>query len=99
MPVVPNVEGKILHLGSHPEYNKYVISKLDDAVGRLGPLSKLAPSTIEGVLLKVEDALRKAIESGNLPPKVLKELIEDGIVVGKKLAMLEVPRREEIFTA
>jgi hypothetical protein len=99
MPVAKNAEGRILHLGSHPEYNKYVISKLDDAVDRLGPPSKLTPKMIEDAILKVESALRKAIESGSLPPKVLKELIEDGIPVGKKLAMLELPRHEERFTA
>jgi hypothetical protein len=90
MPVAKNPEGKILHLGSHPEYNKYVSSKLDFAVGKLGAPSKLTPKMIDGAIRKVESELRKAIESGNLPPKVLKELIEDGIPVGKKLAMLEL---------
>lgn len=95
MPVTKNTEGRILHLGSHPEYNKYVISKLDDAVSRLGAPSKLPPQVIDDVIRKVEDALRKEIETGRLPPKVLKELTEDGIPVGKKLAMLELRPREE----
>ena len=99
MPVAKNAEGKIVHLGSHPEYNKYVISNLNGAVNRLGPLPKVAPKALEDAILKVEESLRKAIESGNLPPKVLKELIEDGIPVGKKLAMLELPHHEERFTA
>ena len=99
MPVAKNPEGKILHLGSHPEYNKYVISKLDFAIGKLGAPSKLTPKVIDDAIRKVESELRKAIESGNLPPKVLKELIEDGIPVGKKLAMLELRPHAGSLTA
>jgi len=99
MPVAKNPEGRILHLGSHPEYNKYVTAKLNVQVSGLGVPSKLTPKVIDDALRKVENELRKAIESGNLPPKVLKELIEDGIPVGRKLAMLELRRHGGSFTA
>lgn len=98
MPVAKTPEGKIMHLGSHPKYNKYVRDNLDDAWEKLGPESSLTPQAIEEAILKVENSLRKAIQSGSLPMEVLKEMMEDGIV-WKKLALLELPFHEESFTA
>ncbi|NPC68369.1 hypothetical protein D7Y27_05305 [Corallococcus sp. AB004] len=99
-------KGKIMHLGSHPKYNSYVttllddaLESLDDALGKRKPGSNLSPREIEDALLEIEMNLREAIESGNLPMDVLKELSEDGIVVGKKLALLELPSHEESLTA
>jgi hypothetical protein len=48
--------------------------------------------------LKVEEELRKAIQEGTLPPDVVK-LLEDGILVGKKLALLDPQPYPESFTA
>jgi hypothetical protein len=101
MPTTPNAEGRIVHLGSHPEYNKFVTAEIDRAMRRAGfdtPFS-IKPELLHELLLKVEDSLRKAIEGGNLPPKVLKELLEDGIPVGKKLAMLELDFTRRGITA
>nr|WP_242589467.1 AHH domain-containing protein [Corallococcus macrosporus] len=99
-------KGKIMHLGSHPKYNSYVttflddaLEALDDALGKRKPGSSPMPSEIEDAILEIEMNLRDAIESGNLPVDVLKELREDGIVVGVKLALLELPSHEESLTA
>ncbi|MBN9687169.1 MULTISPECIES: AHH domain-containing protein [unclassified Corallococcus] len=101
-----NPKGKIMHLGSHPKYNSYVttllddaLESLDDALSKRKPGSSLTPREIQDALLEVEMNLREAIESGGLPMEVLKELSEDGIVVGKKLALLELPSHEESLTA
>lgn len=92
MPTAPNAEGRIVHLGSHPEYSKYVVAEIDKVMQKSGfktPLS-VRPEQLHELLLKVESSLRRSIESGDLPPRVLKELIEDGIPVGRKLAILEL---------
>jgi hypothetical protein len=92
MPTRPNAEGRLIHLGSHPEYNKYVANKLDAVLQKVGShrLQELRPEQLNELILNVEKSLRDAIEKGSLPPKVMKELIEDGIPVGKKLAVLEL---------
>jgi hypothetical protein len=97
MPTRPNAEGRLVHLGSHPEYNKYVTDELNDVLQKAGSsrLGSFRPEQLHELLLKVERRLREAIEKGTLPPKVMKELIEDGIPVGKKLAVLEVRRGGE----
>ncbi|MBZ4371091.1 AHH domain-containing protein [Corallococcus interemptor] len=99
-------QGKIMHLGSHPKYNSYVTTLLDDALealddslGKRKPGSSLTPREIEDAILEIELNLREAIETGNLPVDVLKELREDGIVVGVKLALLELPAHEDSRTA
>jgi hypothetical protein len=98
--------GQIMHLGSHPKYNSYVatllddaLTVLDDALSKRKPGSVLTPAEIENAILEIETSLREAIETGNLPADVLKELVEDGIVVGKKLALLELPSYKETYTA
>lgn len=98
MPVTKNVEGKLSHSGQHPLYSKYVSARLDTAQRALlkqGPQASWTPKAIEDAIQKVENELRKAIETGTLPIDVLKELREDGIVVGLKLAMLELPSPAE----
>ncbi|TSC34518.1 hypothetical protein FOF48_02645 [Corallococcus sp. Z5C101001] len=98
MPVAKNVEGKLSHSGQHPLYSKYVSARLDTAQRALlkqGPQASWTPKAIEDAIQKVENELRKAIETGTLPIDVLKELREDGIVVGLKLAMLELPSPAE----
>jgi A nuclease family of the HNH/ENDO VII superfamily with conserved AHH len=103
MPAAPNAQGQLLHLGSHPEYSKYVISQLEEelhrlTVGRTRPLSTLSSATIESAIQQVEDGLRRAIEAQTLPPEVIKELYEDGILVGRKLGMLDLQGRENEAT-
>ncbi|HEX8697573.1 MAG TPA: hypothetical protein VF815_01930, partial [Myxococcaceae bacterium] len=100
----PNTSKQIAHLGSHPKYSKFVSSKLDEArleVTRNGRilLDDVKPADLERVIQRVENELRKAIESGAMPDEVLKELLEDGISVGKKLAMLEIRRQGEFLIA
>ncbi len=99
MPVAPNVEGQIMHLGSHPNYSKYVANKLTQATRGLGPLRNVSPEKLHKVLLEIENELRKAIQSGDLPEPVVKELVEDGIIVGKKLAMMDFGVGSESLTA
>ena len=104
MPIAKNTQNKIMHLGSHPEYSKYVVSTLDHELeiltsrGRIA-LRTIKPALLEKAILKVETKLRWAIETGSLPEKVLKELLEDGVPVGKKLAMLELRHANESFIA
>jgi hypothetical protein len=97
MPTRPNPEGRLVHLGAHPEYNKYVTDELNKVLRRAAPnrLHNFRPEQLHEMLLKVEKSLREAIEKGTLPPKVMKELVEDGILVGKKLTMLEIRHHRE----
>ena len=99
MPGAPDAQGQLMHLGSHPNYSKYVADKLTQAQKALGPLRKVSPERLHKTLLNIENELRKAIQSGDLPDQVVKELLEDGIVVGKKLAMLEFRPWSESLTA
>lgn len=99
MPSAPNAQGQIMHLGSHPNYSKYVSNKLTEAARALGPLRKVSPERLHKALLDIEAGLRKAIQNGDLPDQVVKELLEDGIVVGKKLAMLDFRPWNESLTA
>jgi hypothetical protein len=96
MPSAPNQEGLLMHLGSHNKYSRHVVKLLDDAMedalaesGKRA-LREVPAELIDRAILEVEKRLRSAIETNSLPPEVIKELIEDGILVGKKLAMLEV---------
>ena len=57
------------------------------------------PKAIHRVLLRVEERLRKAIQEGTQPPDVVKELLENGILVGKRLALLDPRPSPECFTA
>jgi len=104
MPSTPNVERKLVHTGSHSNYSRYVDAELNRVMerltnsGRLSPGS-LSPEAIHRALLKVEEGLRKAIQEGTLPPKVVKELLEDGILVGKRLALLNPQPYPESFIA
>ncbi|WP_179956414.1 AHH domain-containing protein [Melittangium boletus] len=100
MPSIPNAEGQLMHLGNHPKYSAYVRTKLTSAQRALGPLEKVSLQQLHQTLLRIETELRKAIQGIDpLPPHVLKEIAEDGIVVGRKLAMLERPSHEESFPA
>jgi hypothetical protein len=62
-------------------------------------LRDVEPAALDRAIQKIEQQLRKAIETWSLPDKVLKELMEDGVPVGKKLAMLELRRADGVFTA
>ncbi|MBM7112707.1 AHH domain-containing protein [Archangium primigenium] len=98
MPSIPNAQGQLMHLGNHPKYSNYVRSRLTNAQRALGPLGKVTPQHLHQTLLKIENELRQAIQDiHRLPPEVLKEIVEDGIVVGKKLALLERPSTPETF--
>jgi hypothetical protein len=104
MPSTPNVEQKLIHTGSHSNYSNYVNGKLDIVLKNLTQQARLPPGSIKPevihrALLKVEEGLRKAIQEGNLPPDVVKELLEDGIQVGKRLAVLDPRPHDGSFTA
>ncbi|PTL85985.1 hypothetical protein DAT35_03080 [Vitiosangium sp. GDMCC 1.1324] len=104
MPAFKNDGQQIMHLGSHPKYSRFVGSKLDKALREITRDKKIAlrsvkPEELNRALMEVEAELRKAIESGNLPDEVLKELLEDGVPVGKKLALLEIRREGESYFA
>jgi hypothetical protein len=104
MPSAKNVEQKLVHTGSHSNYSEYVNAKLSRLMktltsnGRLPPGS-IKPDALHRALLKIEEELRKAIQEGTLPPDVVKELLEDGIQVGKRLALLDPRPHDESFTA
>lgn len=105
MPAAKNPEGLIMHLGGHPKYSRYVGQMLDRATesaliksGKKA-LDEVAPEAIDRALQKVEETLIREIKSNSLPPEVLKELIEDGILVGRKLALLEIRSEGEFSFA
>ncbi|MBN8228725.1 AHH domain-containing protein [Corallococcus macrosporus] len=97
MPSGINVEGQLIHSGSHPRYSELVTGKLDVAWNKLlqkGPPSKWTPQFIEDAILKVEKELRRDIQSGSLKDpaiKVIEEQREGKVLTGKKLALLELP--------
>ncbi|WP_208721353.1 AHH domain-containing protein [Corallococcus aberystwythensis] len=90
---------KFMHMNSHSNYSKHVIMKLDHALSKLGPGSKLTPEAIDKAILEVEDSLRKAIQSRSLPREVLKEVYKDGVFMGMTIAMLEAPSHDESLMA
>ncbi|RKG68398.1 hypothetical protein D7V80_12705 [Corallococcus sp. CA054B] len=99
-----NVEGQLIHSGSHPLYSNFVSFQLDAVWNRLiarGPPSSWTPKIIEDAILKVENELRRAIESGSLKEPAIKVLHEqhgDKVLTGKKLALLELPAHGESHT-
>ncbi|NBC44807.1 hypothetical protein GTZ93_33915 [Corallococcus exiguus] len=98
------VEGQLIHSGSHPFYSEFVNARLDGALGKLrtkGPSSRWTPQVIEEAILKVENELRQAIESGSLPEpaiKVIQEQRGGKVLTGKKLALLELRSHGESHT-
>ncbi|WP_211486872.1 AHH domain-containing protein [Corallococcus exiguus] len=99
-----NVEGQLIHSGSHPLYSKFVRARLETTwknLSRKGPLSSWTPKVIEEAILKVENELRQAIESGILKEPVIKVIQEQRggkVLTGKKLALLELSSHEESHT-
>ncbi|RKH56493.1 hypothetical protein D7W81_33685 [Corallococcus aberystwythensis] len=104
MPSGINVEGQLIHSGSHPLYSKFVETRLDAARKILrmkGPASHWTPKLIEDAILKVENELREAIQSGSLKEPVIKVIQEQRggkVITGKKLALLELPSHGESHT-
>ncbi|WP_208752270.1 AHH domain-containing protein [Corallococcus carmarthensis] len=100
-----NVEGQLIHSGSHPIYSKFVEARLDAARKKLlmtGPSSSWTPKIIEDAILKVENELRQVIQSGNLKEPVIKVIQEQRggkVLTGKKLALLELSSHGESHTA
>ena len=98
-----NVEGQLIHSGSHPIYSRFVRAQLEAAWKDLSKKgsSSWTPKVIEETLLKVENELRRAIESGSLKEPVIKVIQEqrDGrVLTGKKLALLELSSHGESHT-
>ncbi|RKH84380.1 hypothetical protein D7Y21_24835 [Corallococcus sp. AB045] len=99
-----NVEGQFIHSGSHPHYSKFVETQLDDALRKLrakGPSSSWTPNLIEEAILKIENELRQAIQSGSLKEPVIKVIQEQRggrVLTGRKLALLELPSHGESHT-
>ncbi|WP_199724203.1 AHH domain-containing protein [Corallococcus sp. AB011P] len=91
-----NVEGQLIHSGSHPRYSKLVETRLElalDKLGAKGPPSSWTPKVIEEAILNVENELRHAIQSGSLKEPVIKVIQEQRggkVLTGKKLALLEL---------
>ncbi|QAT87671.1 hypothetical protein EJ065_6142 [Corallococcus coralloides] len=104
MPSGLNVEGQFIHSGSHPRYSNFVEARLDAARSKLlmkGPPSSWTPKVIEEAILKVENELRQAIQSGTLKEPVIKVIQEERggrVLTGKKLALLELSSPEESHT-
>ncbi|NOK22498.1 AHH domain-containing protein [Corallococcus carmarthensis] len=100
-----NVEGQLIHSGSHPRYSKFVETRLEAAwkdLSRMGPPSSWTPTAIEEAILKVENELRQAIESGSLKEPVIKVIQEQRggrVITGKKLALLELSSHGESHTS
>ncbi|RKG84556.1 hypothetical protein D7W82_22070 [Corallococcus sp. CA049B] len=96
-----NVEGQLIHSGSHPIYSRFVRARLEAAwkdLSKRGALSSWTPKVIEEALLKVEHELRQAIESGSLKEPVIKVIQEQRggrVLTGKKLALLELSSHGE----
>ncbi|RKG66458.1 hypothetical protein D7V80_19735 [Corallococcus sp. CA054B] len=99
-----NVEGQLIHSGSHPRYSTFVETRLEAASNMLrtkGPSSSWTPQAIEDAILKVENELRQAIQSGSLKEPVIKVIQEERggrVLTGKKLALLELSSPEESHT-
>ncbi|MBZ4332470.1 AHH domain-containing protein, partial [Corallococcus sp. AS-1-12] len=91
-----NMEGQLIHSGSHPFYSKFVNARLDRALSMLrtkGSTSSWTPQVIEEAIIKVENELRQAIESGSLKEpaiKVIQEQRGGKVLTGRKLALLEL---------
>ncbi|NNB91236.1 AHH domain-containing protein, partial [Corallococcus exiguus] len=104
MPSGFNVEGQLIHSGSHPRYSKFVETRLEAAwmdLSKKGPPSSWTPQAIEESILKVENELRQAIESGSLKEPVIKVIQEQRggrVLTGKKLALLELSSHGESHT-
>src|SRR5690606_3961748 len=80
MPTGKNPGQQLSHLGKHPKYTRFVSSKLDNLQRELTKNGKVAlddvkPADIDAGLKRIEQQLRKAIEAGDLPPEVLRELV------------------------
>ncbi|RKG87000.1 hypothetical protein D7W82_14850 [Corallococcus sp. CA049B] len=99
-----NVEGRLIHSGSHPRYSEFVEARLDLAWDRLsakGPPSNWTPKAIEEAILKVENELRQTIQSGSLKEPIIKVIQEERggrVLTGKKLALLELSFHGESHT-
>ncbi|RKH76136.1 hypothetical protein D7X99_35970, partial [Corallococcus sp. AB032C] len=99
-----NVEGQLIHSGSHPLYSKFVRARLELAwkeLSRKGSPSSWTPKVIEEAILKVENELRQAIQSGSLKEPVIKVIQEQRggrVLTGKKLALLELASHGESHT-
>ncbi|NNC15014.1 AHH domain-containing protein [Corallococcus exiguus] len=99
-----NVEGRLIHSGSHPLYSEFVRARLEvawDKLGAKGPPASWTPKVIEEAILKVENELRQAIQSGSLKEPVIKVIQEQRggrVLTGKKLALLELPFHGESHT-
>ncbi|WP_199735458.1 AHH domain-containing protein [Corallococcus sp. AB045] len=99
-----NVEGRLIHSGSHPRYSEFVSARLEAAWNRLrtkGAPSSWTPKLIEEALFKVEHELRQAIQSGSLKEPVIKMFQEQRggrVLTGKKLALLELSSYRELHT-
>ncbi|MBZ4370147.1 AHH domain-containing protein [Corallococcus sp. AS-1-6] len=103
MPSGLNLEGQFIHSGSHPIYSRFVRAQLEAAWKDLAKKgsSSWTPKVIEEALLKVENELRRAIESGSLKEPVIKVIQEQRggrVLTGKKLALLELSSHGESHT-
>ncbi|RKG82304.1 hypothetical protein D7W82_26825 [Corallococcus sp. CA049B] len=104
MPSGLTVEGQLIHSGSHPRYSDFARARLDLAwknLSRKGAPSSWTPKVIEEAILKVENELRQAIESGSLKEpaiKVIQEQRGGKVLTGKKLALLELRSHGESHT-
>jgi A nuclease family of the HNH/ENDO VII superfamily with conserved AHH len=99
MPVVHDPKtGKIVHLGSHPKFNKHVDGLLNleirDLTGRGAiPLEKVKVEDINKALRHVEDRLRDQITKRTLPKDILKEIEGGGFGISEGI---KDPQRGEI---
>ncbi|RKG67793.1 hypothetical protein D7V80_14940 [Corallococcus sp. CA054B] len=102
MPPGANPEWGYIHSGSHPSYSNLVRSMLNRELAKLiklGPPSRWTPKAIDDAIRKVEDELRHAIESKVLEAPVIKKVYDGDVLVGQKLARVELPLSSESNTA
>jgi A nuclease family of the HNH/ENDO VII superfamily with conserved AHH len=89
---------EIVHLGSHPKFNKYVDGLLNQKAERLTgdgaiPLEQVKVEAIDKAVRQVENTLRDQIINHTLPKDILKELEGRGFSLSKGI---QDPQGEEI---
>ncbi len=80
--------GEIVHLGSHPKFNKYVETLLNQKAtqltrGRTIPLDQVNVKDLDNALRQVEDKLREQIINRTLPKDILKDLEGGGFSISE----------------
>jgi A nuclease family of the HNH/ENDO VII superfamily with conserved AHH len=97
---IGQAKGRIIHRGSHPQYDQFVTERLDsirdDLTVRSGrSLEQISPHELDQVLRQLERELRRRMKTGDFPSRVLKELRQHDDLIGHKLSETERPKSNE----